>query len=98
ASVGLHVPANAVLSIKHRALNNLGEGTITLRLAKGPKREARTIELQGKASADYNELRRCAAERAAESPWPPNKPGQPIVPKGTLVIVGGGGMTGEIAK
>ncbi len=77
---------------------NKGEGVVTLRLAKNAIREARTIELRGKRSADYNELRRCAAERAAGSPWPQKKPGEPIVSKGTLVIVGGGGMTPEIAK
>jgi cyanophycinase len=96
--VGVYVPSGAVLSIKGRAVSNKGEGVVTLRLAKSANREARAIELSGKTSADYNELRRCAAERAAGSPWPPKKPGEPIVPKGTLVIVGGGGMTPEIAK
>ena len=96
--VGVYVPSGAVFSIKGRAMSNKGEGLVTLRLAKSVHREARTIELSGKRSADYNELCRCAAERAVGSPWPPKKPGEPIVPKGTLVIVGGGGMTPEIAK
>jgi cyanophycinase len=96
--VGVYVPSGAVFSIKGRSMSNKGEGVVTLRLAKSAHREARTIELSGKTSADYNELCRCAAERAAGSPWPPKKPGEPIVPKGTLVIVGGGGMTPEIAK
>jgi cyanophycinase len=96
--VGVYVPSGAVFLIRGRAMSNKGEGVVTLRLAKSDNREARTIELTGKTSADYNELRRCATERAAGSPWPPKKPGEPIVPKGTLVIVGGGGMTPEIAK
>ena len=96
--VGVYVPSGAVFSIKGRTMSNKGEGVVTLRLAKSANREARAIELSGKRSADYNELRRCAAEREAGSLWPPKKPGEPIVPKGTLVIVGGGGMTPEIAK
>jgi cyanophycinase len=96
--VGVYVPSGAVFSINRRAMSNKGEGVVTLRLAKSVNREARTIELKGKKSADYNELCRCAAERAAGSLWPPKKTGEPTVPKGTLVIVGGGGMTPEIAK
>jgi cyanophycinase len=96
--IGVHVPSGAVFSIKRRVMSNLSEGVVTLRLAKSANREVRTFKLSGKTSADYNELCRCAAERAAGSPWPPKKPGEPIVPNGTLVIVGGGGMTPEIAK
>jgi cyanophycinase len=96
--VGVYVPSGAVFSIKGRTMSNKGAGVVALRLAKSARREARAIELSDKRFADYNELRRCAAERAAGSPWPPKKPGEPIVPKGTLVIVGGGGMTPEIAK
>ncbi len=96
--VGVHVPPGAVFSIKGRVMSNKSEGVVTLRLAKSANRDARTVELSGKKSVDYNEMCRCAAQRAAGSPWPPKKPGEPIVPKGTLVIVGGGGMTPEVAK
>ncbi len=96
--VGVYVPSGAVFAIKGRTMSNKGDGGVTLRLAKSDHREARTIELSGKKSADYNELCRCAAERAAGSSWPPKTPGEPVVPKGTLVIVGGGGMTPEIAR
>jgi cyanophycinase len=96
--VGVHVPSGAVFSINKRVMSNRSEGVVTLRLAKSANRDARTIELNGKTSADYNELCRCALERSIGSPWPPKKPSEPIVPKGTLVIVGGGGMTPDIAK
>jgi len=96
--VGLHVPPGAVFQIKKRSMTNGGDGVVTLRLAKSANRPARTIELEGKASADYNEMRRCAADRAAGSSYPPKEPGVPVVPKGTLVIVGGGGMTKDIAE
>lgn len=96
--VGVHLADGAILKIEKRKMTNVGPGTVTLVLAKSANRPARTVTLEGKAVADYNELRRVAAERAAGSPYPPKEPGQPIVPKGTLVIVGGGGMTPDIGK
>jgi cyanophycinase len=96
--VGLFVPSGAVFKISKRTMSNPGKGTVTLRLAKSANRPARTLELEGKTTADYNELRRCAAERQAGSLWPPKEPGKPVVPKGTLVIIGGGGMTPDIGK
>jgi cyanophycinase len=96
--VGLHVPPEAVFQIRKRAMSNVGKGTVTLRLAKSAKRDARAVELSGRKTADYNELRRAAFERAAGSLYPPKEPLAPVVPKGTLVIHGGGGMSREIAR
>ncbi len=96
--IGLFLPNGAVLKVENRRMMNAGAGSIILKLAKSENRPARTIELSGKDSFDYNELRRCAIERAMGSPYPPVKPELPIVPKGTLVIVGGGGTTAEISK
>ncbi len=96
--VGVYVPDGAIFQIQKRAMANLGKGTVTLRLAKSANREARSVELEGKKTADYNELRRCAFERAAGSPYPPKEVPVPNVPKGTLVIVGGGGMSADIGK
>jgi cyanophycinase len=96
--VGVHVPAGAVFRIQKRTMANLTAGVVTLRLAKSPTRAARSVELEGKKTADYNELRRCATERADGSPYPPKELAEPHVPKGTLVIVGGGGMTPDIGK
>lgn len=97
-NVGVHVPKGAVLSIKKRTLVNVGQGVVTLRFAKSARREARSIALEGKTTADYNEVRRVAQERAAGSPYPPKEVPTPNVPKGTLVIIGGGGTTPEINK
>lgn len=96
--VGVHVPTGAAFQIDGRTMRNVGIGIVTLRLAKSARRPARTIEVRERSAADYNELRRCAAERAAGSPYPPEKPADPVVPRGTLVIVGGGGMTPDIAR
>lgn len=96
--VGLHIPPGAVFRIKGRAMANVGPGVVTLALAKSATRPARTVPLEGKKTADYNELRRAAADRAAGNPYPPKEPAAPVVPKGTLVIVGGGGMTPDIGR
>jgi cyanophycinase len=96
--VGVHLAGGAILQIEKRKVTNVGPGVATLALAKSANRTARTVMLEGKAVADHNELRRCAIERAAGSPYPPKEPGVPHVPKGTLVIVGGGGMTPDIGK
>lgn len=96
--VGVYVPAEAVFQVRKRAMKNLGNGSVTLRLAKSSTRSARVYELRPGSTADYNEWRRCAMQRTQKDAWPPKKPGKPNVPNGTLVIVGGGGMTRDIAK
>lgn len=96
--VGIHLSPDAILKMQKRTLSNAGQGAVTLRLAKSPTREARSITLNGTATADYNEVRRVAMERAAGSPYPPKKVATPNVPQGTLVIIGGGGTTPEINK
>jgi cyanophycinase len=77
---------------------SLGKVAVTLRLAAGGGREDRSLALETGKSADYNEWRRAAAARAADEPYPPKEVPMPTVPKGTLVIVGGGGMTADIGK
>ena len=96
--IGLYVPAEAAFQVVGRAMRNVGTGMVTLRLAKSSTRESRVLELSPLTRADYNEWRRSAMQRTLAKQWPPAKPGKPIVEKGTLVIVGGGGMTRDIAK
>ena len=97
-TIGLFVPPEAAFQVVGRAMRNVGTGMVTLRLAKSSTRESRTLELSSTTRADYNEWRRSAMQRTLAKQWPPAKPGKPIVEKGTLVIVGGGGMTRDIAK
>ncbi len=96
--VGVYLPEKAILSMEGRSLSNAGEGTILLHWAKSKTREARTVELRGGRTFDLNEARRVAYERTLSTPWPPKEPPVPNVPKGALVIVGGGGMPADIAK
>lgn len=96
--VGLHLPPEAIFQIKKRVMSNVGKGTVTLRLAKSATRDTRAVELTGLKTADYNEIRRAAFDRAAKEVYPPKVLPDPVVPKGTLVIVGGGRMPQDIAK
>jgi cyanophycinase len=96
--VGVHVPPEAICQIKGRKMSNAGKGVVTLRLARSERLEPRSVTLQAGRTADYNELRRCAAARVAANPYPPKELPAPNVAKGTLVIVGGGDVTPEISK
>lgn len=96
--VGLYLPPEAIFQIKKRVMSNVGKGTVTLRLAKSTSRDAHAVELKARRTSDYNELRRAAFERAAGSVYPPKVLPDPVVSKGTLVIIGGGRMTPDIVK
>jgi cyanophycinase len=96
--IGVYVPPEAIFRIRGRTMSNVGKGVVTLRLARSETLAPRSIELEGRRTADYNELRRCAAHRASANPYPPKEPAAPFVAKGTLVIIGGGGITPDIAK
>ncbi len=96
--IGILQTEDSLFQVEKRVMKNVGDGTVTLRLAKSKTRESRSLELGKTTRADYNEWRRAAMQRTNPNPWPPKNPGKPIVAKGTLVIVGGGGMTRDIAK
>jgi cyanophycinase len=69
---------------------------VTVCVAKSATKAAANDEYKAGSLLDLVQLRRAAANRAAAVPFPPAKPLEPVVPKGTLVIVGGGGATPEI--
>ena len=96
--IGIFQTDDSLFQVAKRVMKNVGQGTVTLRLAKSKTRESRSLELSTTTRADYNEWRRAAMQRTVSPEWPPKKPGAPTLPKGTLVIVGGGGMTRDIAK
>ena len=78
------------------AARRLGQG---VRASSARPRRAASGASRSAASSieDLTALRRAARDRA--DGFPPAKVGKPVVPKGTLVIIGGGGMPkGMIAK
>jgi cyanophycinase len=75
-----------------RRLYAVGDGDVTVHLAACADRAARKIVLNGRLrAADVTALRNAARTRTGTA-FPPKEPGAPVVEKGTLVIVGGGGM------
>jgi cyanophycinase len=87
------------LIITGRELRVLGDGVVTCTLSASSARPLRTIELTSKPeiAGDYTQLRRAALARC-EPPFPTKEVGVPDVAKGSLVIVGGGGMPEDITK
>src|SRR5206468_10322353 len=66
-------------------------------LGASPTRQAKTQELMGRTPTDFTMLRRAALARS-QPPYPPKELPACEVPKGSLVIVGGGGMPAEVTK
>jgi cyanophycinase len=95
--LGLGIDDGAVLTVHGRSLRVGGEGAVSACLAAAPGRAARRIEIKADSGHDFTALRRAAIARA-EPPFPPKEVVTPEVPKGALLIVGGGGMPEELVK
>src|SRR5207253_1342335 len=65
--------------------------------AGSPTRPPRTMPLPAGKEADLTALRRAALART-EPPFPSQVASVPEVPRGTLLIVGGGGIPAEVTK
>jgi cyanophycinase len=76
----------------------LGDSPITVCVTKGAGKPAANDEYEAGSLLDLVQLQRAAFNRAAKEPFPPAKPAAPNVPKGALVIVGGGGASADIWK
>jgi len=96
ALVGLQIPDGAGVVIRGRTMRVIGDQPITIRIAKGAGKPAAAQVAKAGSIFDLFQLRRAALNRAAEQPFPPAKPKDAVVEKGTLVIVGGGGTTQKI--
>lgn len=94
--VGLGIDEGTALVVRGRQAAVVGASTVTVVAGKGAGREAVAEAYKPDALFDLVQLRRAAANRAAKEPFPPAEPPAPEVPKGTLVIVGGGGSTPEM--
>src|SRR5262249_31009192 len=106
--VGIGIDAGAALVVRGRALGVLGEGQATFCLAASAARPQKTIALKASPGrpgvpsrvpygAVLTSLRRSARART-EAPFPPKKAPVAEVARGSLVIVGGGGMPADITK
>jgi cyanophycinase len=96
ARVGLGIDESTAVVVRGRVARVIGESTVTVCVAKGAGKSAAADEYKVGSLLDIVQLRRAAANRAAKEPFPPTKPPEPVVAKGTLVIIGGGGSTAEM--
>jgi cyanophycinase len=95
--VGLGVVDGTAAIVKGRRLRVLGASYVSVCLAASPQRPASIQTLKADEQADLIALRRAAFLRT-QPPFPPAKAADPVVPKGTLIIGGGGGMPMEVWK
>jgi cyanophycinase len=93
--VVMNVGEGAALLIQRRTMSAVGPGATTLSIL-GKNGPARATKLQGKAQEDLTAWRRSA--RDLVEGFPPKQPQSPVLEKGTLVIVGGGGMPSGLFK
>jgi cyanophycinase len=96
--VGLRLPDGAAVVVQNRRARVIG--TIAIEVVFPGMTNGKPVGEKYEAGAllDIVQLRRAAINRALKTPFPPAKPPAPVVEKGTLVIVGGGGASPEIWK
>jgi cyanophycinase len=87
---------NATLTIIGRAVRVEGDGEAIFTFPATGLRRKKELRLKAGETQDFNELMRVQAGRLG-SDFPPRIVSSPVVPKGALVIVGGGGLPKEIA-
>ncbi|MDX1947972.1 MAG: Type 1 glutamine amidotransferase-like domain-containing protein [Pirellulaceae bacterium] len=95
--LGIAVEEGAVLVVRGRRLEVLGEGSVRFVLAKSATRPAREITISAGEWHDLTMLRRAAIDRALPE-FPPAKLPESKVENGSLVIVGGGGMPKAVVE
>jgi cyanophycinase len=93
---GLGIDEGTAVIVRGRTIKIVGDGIVTACWAKSPIKPAREDVLKAGGTLDLFQLRRAAEFRAMKPPFPPKDPPEPVVAKGSLVIVGGGGTTKEI--
>lgn len=89
--VGLGIDEGAALVLRGRALTVEGDSTVTILLAASERRPELLKRMRRGDRADLIALSRAAVARQGR-PFPPAQPTAPFVPRGSLIIVGGGGM------
>jgi cyanophycinase len=96
--VGFALGEKSGITIRGRVARVIGDSPITVCVTKGAGKPAANDEYEAGALLDLVQLQRAAINRASKEPFPPAKPAAPNVPKGALVIVGGGGASADIWK
>ncbi|MBT4864498.1 MAG: cyanophycinase [Planctomycetaceae bacterium] len=95
--VGVGIDEGTGLLVTGRRMRVVGESTVTILLPASKTRPVREILVKSREFADLIALRRAALARALPT-FPVKMPSVPNVEKGSLVIVGGGGMPEAVTK
>jgi cyanophycinase len=99
-SVAIGIPKNTALVLRGRKCRTLGEQKVSFAISaneRQPYRVQHLADVSGKRASPYDSVvdltawRRDAIERQLPV-FPAARPPEPVVQKGTLFIVGGGGM------
>jgi cyanophycinase len=96
--VGLGIDEGTAVVARGRTFRVIGDGSVSVVITKGAGHPMAVQTAKAGSLFDAPQLRRAAANRAAADPFPPAKARDPVVEKGSLVIVGGGGAGPEIWK
>lgn len=94
--VGLGIDEGTAVVARGRTLRVVGAGAATVVLAAGAGKPEFAEATKAGGTLDLFQLRRAALNRGAKEPFPPTKPAEPVVPTGSLVIVGGGRMGADL--
>lgn len=94
---GLAIENDTALLARGRVLGAIGAGSVNVVLAASESRPVLTSRLRVNMREDLTGLSRAAIARTQPT-FPVDKPAAPHVAKGSLVIVGGGGMPESVRK
>jgi cyanophycinase len=89
---GIGIDEGTAVIVRGRSIQTLGESTATIMLAAGAERPLREFVLKSGGRADLTALRRAARDRTDRT-FPPAEVKPVEVVSGSLMIIGGGGMT-----
>ena len=95
--LGLGIDESTALLVQGRLLRVVGEGSVTLCLGKTDQHQAEQIVHKAGQLLDLTSMRRLARDRNY-GPFPTSEPEPPVLKRGSLVIVGGGGMPADVVS
>ncbi|MBN9118446.1 MAG: cyanophycinase [Planctomycetes bacterium] len=96
--VGLGLDEGTAIAVRGRVARVVGDSTLSVCVTKPGGKGTVIEEYKAGSVLDLVQLQRAALNRASKEPFPPAKPPVPVVAKGALVIVGGGGADASIWK
>jgi len=94
--IGLGLDEGTAIVIRGRVGRVIGDSTLSVCATKPGGKGVTTEEFKAGSLIDLVQYQRAVLNRVAKAPFPPKTPPEPVVAKGSLVIVGGGGASDEI--